>query len=176
MPKLLKFVNSESVKKSALHIYEYGDVFVIERKDGLWGVMNKQGDKIVDFGKYDLIEPFFMGLSRVKIGSGASGLKENYGVNKWGIINILGEEVVPVEYDEIWQFHLKHKMETTVTKNHISTTIRLKDIAPAPYNLETDPQGCILDAAYYDELRELYADDGYPDAFEDDPDAVWNID
>ena len=66
---LIKFANLASIKKYATHVYEFDNVVVIENKDGKWGVMNNQGDEIVPFGKYDLIEPFFMGLARVKFGA-----------------------------------------------------------------------------------------------------------
>lgn len=176
IPKLLKFVNLQNILKSAIHVYDSDNLHVIERKDGLWGIMNKDGEHIVEFGKYDLIEPFFMGLSRVKIGKGTAGLKENYRINKWGIINTRGEEVIPVEYDEIWQFYKKQLTETTLTKDCIHSTISLKNIAPFPYFLDTDCNGRVIDTEYLDQMREDYYDDGYRDAFENDPDAVWNID
>ncbi|MDE6268365.1 MAG: WG repeat-containing protein [Muribaculaceae bacterium] len=65
---LKKFVNLASLKEHASHVYEFDNVMVIEKKDGKWGVMSNKGDEIVPFGKYDLIEPFFMGLARVKSG------------------------------------------------------------------------------------------------------------
>lgn len=89
---LKKFANLASLKEHASHVYEFDNVVVIERKDGKWGVMSNQGDEIVPFGKYDLIEPFFMGLSRVKIGNVSVGKSDNYGKYRWGIINISGEE------------------------------------------------------------------------------------
>ena len=123
--------------------------------------MSNQGDEIVPFGKYDLIEPFFMGLSRVKIGNVSVGKRDNYGKYRWGIINISGEEVIPVEYTELWQFHLKQKTKIQMAY---------------PYNLRTDIHGRIVDAEYYDQLREDYRTDDISDAFDGDPEAYWNID
>ena len=107
---LKKYVNLASLKEHASHVYEFDNVVVIETKDGKWGVMNNQGDEIVSFGKYDLIEPFFMGLARVKKGNVAVGKSASYGKYRWGIINLSGEEVIPVEYTELWQFHMKQKL------------------------------------------------------------------
>ena len=52
----------------------------------------------------------------------------------------------------------------------------LYDIAPYPYNLQTDTHGRIMDAEYYDQLREDYRIDDISDAFDGDPEAYWNID
>ncbi len=173
---LKKYVLLKSLRESALHLYDFNDVSVIERKDGLWGVMHKDGDEIVPFGKYDLIEPFYMGLARVKIGKASVGKSENHGKYCWGIINIYGEEVVPVEYTELWQFHLKQKSRIRLAKDVSYSWLNLYDIAPYPYNIETDNNGCIIDAEYLDAIRVDYRNDDIMDAFDGDPDAMWNID
>lgn len=173
---LKKFANFASLKEHASHIYEFDNVVVIERNDGKWGVMSKQGEEIVPFGKYDLIEPFFMGLSRVKIGNVTVGKSDNYGKYRWGIINLSGEEVVPVEYTELWQFHLKQKTKIQMAKGAEYSWLNLHDIAPYPYNLRTDADGRIMDAEYYEQIRDAYRTDDVSDAFDGDPDAYWNID
>ncbi|MBD5312913.1 MAG: WG repeat-containing protein [Bacteroides sp.] len=173
---LKKFANLASLKEHASHVYEFNNVVVIERKDGKWGVMSNKGDKIVPFGKYDLIEPFFMGLARVKIGDVAVGKSENFGKYRWGIINLYGEEVIPVEYTELWQFHIKEKTRIRIAKNADYQWLDLYDIAPYPYNIKTDADGCIIDAEYYAQLREDYRTDDISDAFDGDPEAYWNID
>ena len=173
---LLKYAKLTSLKEHASHVYEFDDALIIERKDGKWGVMSNQGDEIVPFGKYDLIEPFFMGLARVKIGDVSVGVSENFGKYLWGIINLSGEEVIPVEYTELWQFHLKQKTKIRIGKDAEYQWIDLYDIAPYPYNIKTDSDGCIMDAEYYDQLREDYRIDDVSDAFEGDSAAYWNID
>lgn len=173
---LKKYVLLNSLRESALHLYDFDDVSVIERKDGLWGVMKKDGTEIVPFGKYDLIEPFYMGLARVKIGKVPVGKSENYGKYYWGIIDVHGEEVIPVEYTELWQFHLKQKSRIRLAKDSNYSWLNLYDIAPYPYNIETDNDGCIIDAEYLDAIREDYRNDDIMDAFDGDPDAMWNID
>ena len=80
----------------------YNKVMVIQRSDYKWGVTDLDGNIIVPFGKYDWIDGFDQGLARVKIGRAPSNQVDND--NKWGIINEQGEEVLPVEYDEIWNF------------------------------------------------------------------------
>ena len=52
----------------------------------------------------------------------------------------------------------------------------LHDIAPYPYNIRTDAEGHIMDAEYYDQLREDYRIDDISDAFDGDSNAYWNID
>lgn len=173
---LKKFASLSSLKEHASLVYEFDNVVVIEKKDGKWGVMSNQGDEIVPFGKYDLIEPYFMGLARVKIGDVPVGKSENFGKYRWGIINLSGEEVIPVEYTELWQFHLKEKTKIRMSKDAESQWLDLYDIAPYPYNIKTDADGRIMDAEYYAQLREDYRIDDISDAFDGDPDALWNID
>ncbi|MDE7386571.1 MAG: WG repeat-containing protein [Muribaculaceae bacterium] len=173
---LKKFARFVSLKEHASHIYEFDNVVVIEKNDGKWGVISNQGDEIVPFGKYDLIEPFFMGLARVKIGTVAVGKSDNYGKYRWGIINLSGEEVIPVEYTELWQFHLKQKTIIRMAKGAEYHWLNLYDIATYPYNIKTDSNGHIMDAEYYDQLREDYRIDDISDAFDGNPDALWNID
>lgn len=54
--------------------------------------------------------------------------------------------------------------------------LNLHDIAPYPYNLRTDADGRIMDAEYYEQIRDAYRTDDVSDAFDGDPDAYWNID
>lgn len=173
---LKKFASLSSLKEHASHVYEFDNVVVIENKDGKWGVMSNKGDVIVPFGKYDLIEPYFMGLARVKIGDVEVGKSENFGKYHWGIINLSGEEVIPVEYTELWQFHLKEKTRIRMAKDTEYQWLDLYDIAPYPYNIKTDADGRIMDAEYYDQLREDYRIDDISDAFDGDSSAYWNID
>ncbi|MBO4603182.1 MAG: WG repeat-containing protein [Salinivirgaceae bacterium] len=102
----LTFEDEEDTEKETFQEERYtifsktGSVFV-EKRTG-YGVVDFNGNIIVPFGKYDWIDAFWRGLARVKIGQGV-GTGYIPG-NKWGIINAKGEEVVPVEYDEIWNF------------------------------------------------------------------------
>ena len=78
-------------------------VFVEKRAE--YGVVDFNDNIIVPFGKYDWIDAFWRGLARVKMGK---GIGPGYiPGTKYGIINTKGEEVVPVEYDEIWNFFAK---------------------------------------------------------------------
>ena len=53
--------------------------FIVKR-DGLYAIIDNTGNEIIQYGKYDYIDNFVHGLSRVKKG------------NKWGIINKYGYE------------------------------------------------------------------------------------
>ena len=63
-----------------------------------------------------------------------------------------------------------------MSKDAESQWLDLYDIAPYPYNIKTDADGRIMDAEYYAQLREDYRIDDISDAFDGDPDALWNID
>ena len=50
---------------------------------------------------------------------------------KWGIINEEGEEVLPVEYDDIWNFLGKNRFSTKVVKDGESHEVYLHDLNPS---------------------------------------------
>ena len=75
---------------------------VYVEKNADYGVIDLKGNVIVPFGKYDWIDAFWRGFARVKKGEAIGSQADNG--NKWGVVNEQGEEVVPVEYDSIWNF------------------------------------------------------------------------
>jgi len=106
----------------------YGDIRVVERYDYKWGVIDSKGNIVVPFGKYDWIDGFDSGLCRVKIGNKPSTLTNNG--NKWGIINEQGEEVLPCEYDEVWNFYGKNRCSTRVVKDGIACDVYFHNLNP----------------------------------------------
>lgn len=104
----------------------YGNVKVIQNNSYQWAVTDLLGKVIVPFGKYDWIDGFDQGLARVKIGKEPSTKANNS--NLWGIINERGEEVLPVEYNEVWKFLGKNRHTTTVKKNGITKLIYFRDL------------------------------------------------
>ena len=61
-------------------------------------------------GKYSFVDKFDSGYARVNIKDQSSGTK------KWGIINTEGKEVVPLEYDNIWNFYKKDRETVLLEK------------------------------------------------------------
>lgn len=51
---------------------------------------------------------------------------------KWGIINRKGEEVLPVEYDEIWKFLGKNLSSTKVVKDGVESIVYFDKLNPQP--------------------------------------------
>jgi hypothetical protein len=167
----------------------YNSVMVIQRSDYKWGIIDLDGNIIVPFGKYDWIDGFDQGLARVKIGRTPSNQVDND--NKWGIINERGEEVLPVEYDEIWNFLGKNRYSTKVVKDGVKKDVYLHDLNPS-----LPVRGMVLHTTSHDEYDDYddygthygefagtyaqdvagFSDDVINDAFEGDPDAYWNID
>ena len=49
---------------------------------------------------------------------------------KWGIINEQGEEVLPVEYDDIWNFFGKNRRSTKVVKDGVAREVYFCDLNP----------------------------------------------
>ena len=58
-----------------------------------YSVVDRNNNVIVPSGKYNFIDGFTKGFSRI--------IKNN----KWGIIDYTGNVVLPPEYDEIWNFY-----------------------------------------------------------------------
>ncbi len=191
----------------------YGKVKVIQNSDRQWGVTDLEGNIIVPFGKYGWIDGFESGLARVcdhgamyyhknimgildlendTVIEGAAITaeydrirKENPDYySKWGIINDSGEEVLPVEYDDIWKFYGKNRYSTNVVKGGVASKVYLRTLSS---NLPMS-NSCLLDneevcrksygeyAGSYAQDVMGYSDDDINDAFDGDPDAYWNID
>lgn len=100
-------------------------VKVVQRSDRKWGVTRRDGTVIVPFGEYDWIDKYddCSGLARVKIGKESCKMKDND--NKWGIIDMDGDEVLPVEYDEVWNFAGKDRETTRLYKDGRQYTFNL---------------------------------------------------
>lgn len=169
-----------------IYVQIYGNVKVIEHDDYKWGVEDLNGNVIVPFGKYDWIDGFDSGLARVKIGKESNNKVNNN--NKWGIINEKGEEVLPVEYDRIWNFLGKNRFSTTIEKNGVSSQIKLSDLNPKLKGKQKHYQADNFGFNYareehYEEYAGTYAqdvagfsDEDIDDIFDGEPDAYWNID
>ena len=84
------------------------------KKNGGYAVIDKYGNIIVPYGKYQYIDGFDRGLARVNVYGKGEGLEKF--MYKWGLINERGEEVLPPIYDSIWNFYGKNKQTTRVVK------------------------------------------------------------
>lgn len=192
----------------------YGKVKVVWQK-GKYGITDLEGNIIVPFGKYAWIDGFDHGLARVH-GYGITKMKngewhdytkpifmfddkndlianpewkkeEQEVPSKWGIINEKGEEVLPMEYDNIWKFFGKNRYSTRVEKDGKSWQVYFHDLNPDlpkransrhTYSRNYDDYGSNYGeyAGSYAQDVMGYSDDVINDAFDGDPDAYWNID
>lgn len=161
------------------------ELYTVQNKNGQYAVIKIDGTEVVPFGKYNWIDGFDNGLARVKIGSMTNGQKENE--NKWGLIDESGNEVLSVEYDNIWSFYNKKRTTTKVVKDGAAQNIVLSKLLGADNGYEVDTlstdEGWNDYGTNYDEYAgsfaqdvEGYSDDVIDDAFDGDPDAYWNID
>ena len=98
-------------------------IYSVQSMDGNYGVITPEGKIIVPFGKYDYIGGFDRGYARVKIGKTTNGLVDNN--CKWGLINDVGNEVLPVEYDNIWNFYGKNISFTNIVKENTTNRFSL---------------------------------------------------
>lgn len=195
----------------------YGDVTVVSLSSGRMGVFKKD-ICVVPFGKYGWIDGFENGLARVRSHGQTTytkntiaiiGLTDNRiieGENdieeyvkkdfeehpdrfaKWGIINEDGEEVLPVIYDEVWNFFGKGRSNTKAVRDGVEISVSLRELRKGECQSENINDDCDEDdyneyGTHYGEYSGTYAQDvaGYSDdvindAFDGEPEAYWNID
>lgn len=191
----------------------YGNVKVVLSTSRKYGVTDLEGNIIVPFGKYQWIDGFDSGLARVRTKGNrksqaetlvafTQGLESSEEIQayiqqdkevhpaqyaKWGIINEKGEEVLPVEYEEVWNFLNNNRYSTTVEKNGEKTNVYFCDLNPElpdprQQHVQSGGFGGGYERDHYEEFAGTYAQDveGYSDediydAFDGDPDAYWNI-
>ncbi len=86
-----------------------------------YSVINREGVEIVPPGKYSYIDGFWKGICRVNCTNHPSPTNplEQF-VRHWGIINQERGVILPVEYDRIWNFYGKDRIDTQISKNDIS--------------------------------------------------------
>ncbi len=106
-------------------------LFAVQNNKYQYGVIDANNKTIVPFGKYSWIDGFEHGLARVIINTEKQ--------SKFGIIDENGNEVLPVIYDNIWNFYGKNKETTIATTNGIIGEISLKSLReenakPTSYN------------------------------------------
>lgn len=154
-----------------------GQMFTVQNKKYQYGVLGTDGTEIIPFGKYNWIDGFDKGLARVRVGSQSSD-------NKWGIINEQGHEVLPVIYDDVWNFYGKDRSSTKVKDHDIYRNILFTELLNVDEELEDDYMYDNYDeglhfgkyvGSYAQDVMG-YSDEAIDDAFEGDPDAYWNID
>ena len=177
-----------------IHEIKFGEITVVENSHYDWAVLNENGEEIVPWGKYQWIEGYDNGLSRVF----TNVKNDDTWIKKWGIINETGVEVLPVEYDNVWNFYHKNRITTTVEKDGIQSWVNLNDLRSEGENGGEDDNNGDDDGGnnggegnngdennngYDDNERYNRYDNGWgydprdiDDAFEGDSDAYWNID
>ena len=149
-------------------------LFTLKSYDSGYCVVDRNGNIIVQYGEYSIIDGYTNGYARVKKGK------------KWGIIDADGNIVLPIEYDEVWSFHNKPELNSTrVKKNGYKMSfyfatgklIEEKVDHTRQYNIGDICDGHYGDfAGTYAQDVAGFSDDVINDAFDGKPDAYWNID
>lgn len=80
-------------------ILYYDSTLYVVLLNGQYGIIDKEGRTLVDFGRFDYIDTFVDGLARTK---------KN---NRWGIINANGEVVIKNLFEDMWK--LRNGYRTT---------------------------------------------------------------
>ena len=82
-------------------------ITVVDYETRQHAVLDRAGNVIVPYGKYSYIDGFDHGLARVKS-------QDN---DRWGLIDINGKVVLPIEYNRIWNFYEKNRTSTMLVKD-----------------------------------------------------------
>lgn len=120
-------------------------------------ILDDEENIVVDYGTYHWIDGFDNGFARVKIG------------DKWGLININGELVLPIEYDELWNFYGKKRESTYARIGDKSSQVNFKKLRKNRlveeyieenendyiYRSTTDSFASACDNAYYNECLDM---------------------
>lgn len=104
---------------------ENNSIFSAQRMDGKYGVIDIYGTEIVQYGKYAWIDIFDRGLARVKYGNSSS---LNYEGDQWGIIDETGKEILPVKYDNIWNFYGKKYDTIVIEKDGVRSYVPFSEL------------------------------------------------
>lgn len=98
------------------------NLFTVEKTNHQWGVLTLQGQEVVPFGTYTWISGFDNGLAKVKGKVSLDGtIKE-----RWGIIDETGKIILPLEYENIWNFYKKNYPSVPMFKNGKEERFKLK--------------------------------------------------
>ena len=147
-------------------------LYTVQNKHFGYAVLNIDGTEVVPFGKYSWIDGFNKGLARVRNGNVTNGQNENG--NKWGLIDENGKEVLPLDYDNIWNFYGKQRVTTKVIKGNVAKDVILSELLGKDKTQENDNHSDNYDVNDYGtnfgEYAGSYAQDveGYSDDVIDD--------
>lgn len=170
------------VKYFNIGLSDSKEVITVQGTDCKYAVLSIIGREIVPFGKYSWIDSFSTGdfdrdFARVKI-------KDTDGKFKWGIIDDTGKVIVPVEYDNIWNFKNRKQTNTILEKSGTQLVFDFLNKTITKRQKYSDGMECQdiwENIPGWDSYDEYGGYNGYDDftidsAFDGDPDATWNID
>lgn len=109
-------------------------LFTFISQEKKYAVITPGGKEIVPYGKYTWVDGFDQGYARVKVGGSPSSLDEPEA--KWGIIDGLGNEVKQSEFDYIWPFYGKDKLNVKLKKGDMTYVFFLDTKTTEPYNID----------------------------------------
>ena len=163
-------------------------LYTVRNRAYQYGVLTSDGKVEIPFGKYCWMDGFDNGLARVQLSMPRKDADDLIPTNSmWGIIDEYDNVVLPIEYDNIWNFYDRNRYTTKVVKDGKSWDISLSELLDPK---DESTQGnrnhhgirrtqSVSYGEYegsYAQDVEGYSDDCINDAFEGDPEAYWNID
>ena len=163
-------------------------LYTVQNRAYQYGVLTSAGKVEIPFGKYCWMDGFDNGLARVQLSMPRKDADDLIPTNSmWGIIDEHNNVVLPIEYDNIWNFYNRNRYTTKVEKDGKSWNISFSELLdPKDESTQENRNHYGIRHAQsvsygeyegsYAQDVEGYSDDCINDAFEGDPEAYWNID
>ena len=163
-------------------------LYTVQNRAYQYGVLTSAGKVEIPFGKYCWMDGFDNGLARVQLSMPRKDADDLIPTNSmWGIIDEHNNVVLPIEYDNIWNFYNRNRYTTKVEKDGKSWNIIFSELLdPKDESTQENRNHYGIRHAQsvsygeyegsYAQDVEGYSDDCINDAFEGDPEAYWNID
>lgn len=175
------YVDGKLVKATS---YKEGCGLATILKDDKWSVVDRNNNYVIPPGKYDYIDGFDKcGLARVKLNGKEHIYDQSLSTkDRWGLIDVKGNEVLELKYDEIWAFYGKNRKTTRVKYSYVkligTSPIVFEDAYD--FNLKSHSMnkiGYYVDGDFYEDEPEHDFSSQYSiwDALET-PEAAGNID
>lgn len=163
-------------------------LYTVQNRAYQYGVLTSAGKVEIPFGKYCWMDGFDNGLARVQLSMPRKDADDLIPTNSmWGIIDEHHNVVLPIEYDNIWNFYNQNRYTTKVEKDGKSWNISFSELLDPKDESTQENRNHYgirhVQSVSYGEYEgsyaqdvEGYSDDCINDAFEGDPEAYWNID
>lgn len=110
---------------------EGSSLYVVQNTNHCQGAIDSHNNVIIPFGKYAQMWGFYKGFAKVKA---VVDYNASIPIYKFGVIDETGEEIIPIEYDEVWSFYDNNWYATRLRKGNKQYNFFFEDKEIKPYD------------------------------------------